>query len=404
MDILDRDALITLARPSGWPSVSLYLPTHRTTADKEPDRLRLKNLIKVACDALVDGGMRETAADVMLSPAQTLLGDDTFWRDASDGLAIFITPTETHTFRLDVAMPEQAVVGDRFYVRPLAIAYRGDEQFYALALGMKGSRLFHGGHFSIEQVPLPDAPESLADELKYDDDTEDQLQGTTFASPESKNGSGRTIAMFHGHGGEKDVRKDGLVRYLRHIERVLGRTLDPDAGIPLLLLGVGSVIATYRELNTYPALVAEQVLGAVDELTPHQIHARALAALGPRFKTALAADLAELAEKGDAALVSNDPTEIVEAAAAGRVKTLFLDQGTGPFGRFDRDSFRAFADCPEVPRFLRDTALPADMPDGACGWDLVDLAVAETALHGGAIHAFAGEATPVRGVAAVFRY
>lgn len=404
MDTLDHDALITLARPSGWPSVSLYLPTHRTAADKEPDRPRLKNLIKVACEALVDGGMRETAADVMLSPAHALLGDDTFWRNVSDGLAIFMTPTEMHVFRLDAPMPEQSVVGDRFYVRPLATAYRGEERFYALALGMGGSRLFHGGHSGIEPVPLPDAPDSLADELKYDDDTEDHLQGTTFASPESKNGSGRTIAMFHGHGGEKDVRKDGLMRYLRRVERAVGRTIDPDAGIPLVLLGVDSVIAPYRELNTYPALVAEQVLGAVDELTPHQIHERALAAIGPQLKAALAADLAELAETGNATLVSSDPTEIVEAAAAGRVKTLFLDDGTGPFGHFDRDSFRVFAECPEEPRFLRDTAVPVGVPDGACGWDLVDLAVAETALHGGAIHAFAGESAPVRGVAAVFRY
>ena len=144
--------------------------------------------------------------------------------------------------------------------------------------------------------------------------------------------------------------------------------------------------------------------GAVDELAPHQIHMRALTALGPRFDTALSADIAELAEKGDASLVSVDPTEIVEAAAAGRVKTLFLDDGTGPFGHFDREAFRAFAECLEAPRFLRDTSAPTGTYDGACGWDLVDLAVAETALHGGAIHAFVGEDAPVHGVAAVFRY
>ena len=404
MDTLDHDALMSLAQPTGWPSVSLYLPTHRTAADKEPDRLHLKNLLRVAAEALLDGGERDAAASALLAPAQALLGDDTFWRDTSDGLAIFITPTETRTFRLDSPMPEQAVVGDRLYLRPLMVAYRGNQAFYALAVGMGGSRLYRGGHTKLDLVPLPGAPVSLADELKYDDETEDQLQNTTFASPESVNATGRAVATFHGHGGEKDTRKDGLVRYLRHVERAVTRAIDPEAGVPLVLLGVESAIATYRELNTYPGLVVEQVLGAVDELSPHQVHERALAALSPKFTATLAADLTELAEKGDATLVSTDPTEILEAAAAGRVKTLFLDEGTGPFGRFDRVAFRAFADCPEAPRFLRDTATPDSLPDGACGWDLVDLAVAETVLHGGAVRAFAGESAPMHGVAAVFRY
>ena len=404
MDTLDHDALMSLAQPSGWPSVSLYLPTHRTAANKEPDRLRLKNLLKVARESLLEGGMRDTAADALLAPAQAFLGDDTFWRDTSDGLAMFITSAETRTFRLDTPMPEQAIVGDRLYLRPLMVAYRGNHRFYALAIGMGGSRLYRGGNTSLELVPLPDAPASLADELKYDDVTEDQLQNTTFASPESVNATGRAVATFHGHGGEKDTRKDGLVRYLRHVEAATGHALDSDALVPLVLLGVENAIATYRELNTYPGLVAEHVLGAVDELSPHQIHERALAALSPKFAATISADLAELAEKGDATLVSKDPTEILEAAAAGRVKTLFLDEGTGPFGRFDREAFRAFADCAEAPRFLRDTATPENLPDGECGWDLVDLAVAETALHGGTIHAFAGEDAPVQGVAAVFRY
>jgi len=403
MDILDRDELVALARPTGWPSVSLYLPTHRTAADKGTDRLRLKNLIAQARVELAEGGLGRPEVDALLAPADELLQDDAFWRTTSDGLVVFLSSETTRILCLDAAMPEQSVVGNRFYLRPLTLAYRGDVGFFALAVGMGGSRLFSGGPAGIEQVPLPDAPESLADELKYDDVTDDNLQSTTFASPASVNASGRTVAMFHGHGGEKDVRGDRLVRYLRHVERAVSATLNPDSDTPLLLLGVRSVTVPYRELSTYRALVDEEVTGAVDELTPHQIHEAALTALQPRFKARVESDLAELAEKGDAVLVSKDPTEILEAAAAGRIKTLFLDQGTGPFGHFDRETFRASADCPAAPRLLRDTSAAADS-EIECGWDLVDLAVAETAIHGGTIRAFGGEDSPVTGVAAVFRY
>ena len=60
--------------------------------------------------------------------------------------------------------------------------------------------------------------------------------------------------------------------------------------------------------------------------------------------------------------------------------------------------------CAEAPRYLRETADSTHATDGECGWDLVDLAAAETVLHGGTIHAFDGEATPVVGVAALLRY
>jgi len=55
---------------------------------------------------------------------------------------------------------------------------------------------------------------------------------------------------------------------------------------------------------------------------------------------------------------------------------------------------------------LRESPEATDLtePEAEVGWDLVDLAAAETTLHGGEVHAFVGEDAPVRGVAAVFRY
>ena len=70
---------------------------------------------------------------------------------------------------------------------------------------------------------------------------------------------------------------------------------------------------------------------------------------------------------------------------------------------FDRELFAVEAVCSAAPRYLRENA-DSESADGECGWDLVDLAAAETVLHGGVIHAFDGEDAPVAGVAAVLRY
>lgn len=400
MDIIDRETLVSLARYSGWPAISVYLPTHRTGAEKDQDRIRFKNLIKSARDRLIEEGVRAPEADALLGPVSGLLEDESFWRETSDSIAAFVSAGEAPVYRVDVTMPEQVVVGSRYFLRPLAAAYRGDERFFALAFDRNRARLYRGDRVTIEEVEIKNAPTSLAEETKYDQ-REESLQFTTHASPESTAGVGPAIGMFHGHGAE-NVDKDQLTRYASDLERAVTAELGAENSVPLVLLGVEYQLAAYRGVNTYPALATEQVLGATDELSERAVHESALGALRPRFSATVGSDLAELREK-TGALVSDDPTEIVSAAATGRVKTLFFDEGSGPFGRFDRELFAVSAVCSAAPRYLRESA-ETEEPAEECGWDLVDLALAETVMHGGEVHAFAGEEAPVAGVAAVLRY
>jgi len=396
------DTMRMLAAHTGWPSISLYLHTHRTVAEKDQDRIRLKNLVRTACDELVAAGMSTSEATSACAPATAILEDDSFWRESSDGLVLFVSNQTTEVMRLDTPVPEQSVVGDRFYLRPLFAVHQGDRRFYALAIDKNGSRLFKGDGASMEQLPLEGAPESLADELKYDQ-REESMQMSTFAGPQAKAGAGRAQGMFHGHGGEKDVEKNDLERYLRKVEKAVAKTIACDGTAPLVLLGVEYAIASYRALNTCRALSSEQVNGATDELPEHQIHALALAALEPHFAAVRDAAVAEVTDKSGSPVVVDDPARIAEAAVAGRVRMLLFDDGAGPFGVFDREKFAAEVVCADAPRLLRENDSAAE-PVGTCGWDLVDLAAAETLLQGGDVLAFSGEDSPIHGAVALLRY
>jgi hypothetical protein len=400
MDVVDRESLVSLAQHRGWPSVSIYLPTHRTGDGKDQDPIRLKNLIRQACERLVAEGMREPEADAFLKPASDLVRDDTFWRQATEGLAVFISRDARRVFQTDVALPEQAIVGARYFLRALASAYRGDMRFFALAFDRNGARLFEGDYLSIRELDLKDAPASFADEVKYDSG-EESLQSVTFGSPESAQNAGGRVGIFHGHAAQ-NFDKNELERYANDLERAVTKRLGPENKIPLLLMGVDYQLSAYRATNTYESLAPEQLIGAVDYLTDRDVHDRALKTLKPRFDAAVQADLAELRER-PSQYVTTDPTEIVSAAAAGRVKSLFFDESSGPFGIFNRDLVAVEGVCAAAPRYLRDTADSEVAPE-ECGWDLVDLALAETVLHGGTVHAFEGEDAPVAGVAAVLRY
>ncbi len=401
MDTLDRDALVSLSAHAGWPSISLYLPTHRSGSAKEQDPIRFRNLLRSACERLIADGMRQPEAEAFCEPINSTLSDETFWRDTEDGMAVYVAPVGTWVLKLGVPVKEAAIVGDRFYLRPLLAARGSDSRFFALALSKNGCRLFAGDAASIEQVEIQDAPASLADEIKYDE-REESLQLTSFAGQQATAGAGRAVGMFHGHGGEKDVDKIQLEGYLRKVEHAVAKTVSCDKEAPLLLMGVDYEIATYRALNTCDALADEQVSGSPDKLAAHQIHASALEALSERFEARVLEELQELSDKEGSALTSRNPAEIVAAAAAGRVKTIFIDDGDGPYGLLDRTTLTVEAISADPPQILRER--PSDAAGAEAGWDLVDLAAAETTLHGGEVHAFAGEGAPVRGVAAVFRY
>lgn len=402
MDTVNRDTLLRLAAVSGWPSASIYLPTHHRPTETEPDRIRLRNLVTQARQALIAGGLRDAEADALLARVSALSANEDLWSGGSKGLAVFVTAGGAEVLRVDTPMPERTVAGDRLYLRPLFAAYHRDVHFWALALDKNGVRLLRGDRTAVKEVSLPaGTPVKLEDETKYDvHDEALRFQTIPGVGPNE----GRGVAQYHGHGGEKDADKVSLLQFLSDVDRGVTTVIGAQCTDPLVVLGVDYIVDTYRELASYEGVVPERLDGATGHLSASEIHDRALTALASRIATTTATDLAELAEKTGTGSTSSDPVEVLAGAAAGRVKTLFMDGGAGPWGTFDRSTFVATAVCEGQPAYLRDTAAPEGVDEAQCGWDLVDLAAVETITHGGTVHAFTGEDSAVTGVAAIFRY
>jgi hypothetical protein len=333
MDTVNRETLLRLAAVSGWPSVSIYLPTHHRPTETEPDRIRLRNLVSEARHALIAGRLRDTDADTLLARVSTLSMNEDLWSGGFEGLAIFVTAGGTEVLRVDTPMPERAVLGDRLYLRPLFAACHRDVQFWALALDKNSVRLVRGDRASFEEVPLPaGTPVKLEDETKYDvPDAAIQFHTTPGVGPEYARG----IAQFHGHGGEKDTDKVSLLQFLSEVDRGVTGVIGAQSTDPLVVLGVGYIVDAYRGVASYAGIVPERIDGATGHLSVTEIHDRALTALAAHIAMTIEADVAELAEKTGTGSTSADPADVLAAAAAGRVKTLFMDGGAGPWGTVD---------------------------------------------------------------------
>ena len=387
MEMPDRDALASLGRRVGWPSISIYTPTHRAGQEKQQDPVRYKNLVGSVSEQLKSGGLKSTDAEAILREAYALLADEAFWRETGTGLAVFIDPDQTHAFRVDADLPELAIVNDRFVLRHLLPSMHAQEHFWLLALSKNARKLYSGDHLGLKEVPLVDTPLDFKDAMRFEDaDHSFRFRSETGNSPQGG-------SVFYGMGGLPDAEKEQVWRYAHMVERGVRNALR-DSRDPLLLAGVEYVVSAYRAQNCYPHLVETAMLGNADETTISRLHADALELLQPALEAKRGADIADLESRAGSPVVSDDLREIVPAAHDGRVRVLFLSRSDSTWGEYDPDEHRVLS--------MRPERSPGDQ-------DLADLAAVETILHGGEVHVLPTaelllERSGVEPPAAIMRY
>src|SRR5690554_7755916 len=71
--------------------ISIFIPTHRAGKKvlQEEDPLSLKNQLKDVKEKLTQKGLNSDEIDTLTQPVQKLIDNSSFWREQSDGLAIF---------------------------------------------------------------------------------------------------------------------------------------------------------------------------------------------------------------------------------------------------------------------------------------------------------------------------
>jgi hypothetical protein len=384
VDLLSRDELRMLIGNPGRPCVTIYMPTHRVGAGTRQDPIRLRNLLQEAEERLIARGLRSTKAKELLEPAWQLGQPGLFWSYQSDGLAIFISPGMFRYYRLPFNFKKLVVVADRFHIKPLLPLLSSDGQLYILALSQNEVSLFQGTRYSVSEVYLENVPESLEEALKYDD-PEKQLQ---FHTRTPKAMDGKRSAMFHGHGVGIDDSKDNIRRYFHQIDAGLWALLR-DERAPLVLAGVDYLLPLYREVNSYPYLLDQGIVGNPEGLKAEELHARAWAVVQPYFLKSQQEAVAQYRQFAGTGLTSNGVEETVTAAYRGRVGLLFVAVGIQQWGAFAPDT--------NVVR-LHQKAEPGDE-------DLLDFAAMHTLLNGGIVYAVKPGKVPDNApLAAVFRY
>lgn len=317
MELLRIENLRALVEYRQWPSISIYLPTHRTGRKEiREDPIRLKNAIGEAKERLHETGYPREQASELLEQASNLVVSQSFWLYQSDGLALFASPELFQYYRLPLRFQDEVVVMDHFSIKQLVPIFSEDGRFYVLALSQKQVRFFQATRLGIQEVAVPEMLKNVSDLRQYDE-TEEHIQGHTMPMT----ATGRTNVVFHGQGTitDKATYKEDVTRYIRVVARTLEKYLGTDTA-PLVVAGVEYEQAFYRRENTYHHLMDEGIVGNPEELDQNELHEAAWALVEPRFTEARRDILGHYADLSNTDKTSDRLETILPAAYHGRVR------------------------------------------------------------------------------------
>jgi len=370
IDPLTKAELEALAGHRAAACVSIHFSPHRAGREVQQDAIRLHKLLQRAAERLSGLGLRRSEVDDILDPARALLDDPLFWEHRALGIALFASPGWLARYRLPIELAESVVVGPRFDLKPLFAITAGDGRFYLLALAQKAPRLHRGSRYTLEQLRPANMPESLASALNLE-----------VKQPQQGVGS--------------DDPNDPIIEYFRAIDAALHETLR-DQSAPLVLAGVEYLWPLYRAANTYPHLVEGGVAGNPQGSRPDELHAKAWKLVEPHFtrpEREARARFEELAGRQGAGRTSiralDRIADVVPAAGAGRIDSLFIALDAQAWGRVDDAN---------LATVMHSSPQPGDE-------DLLNRAALETYLKGGAVFAVPSERVPGRTpAAAILRF
>lgn len=383
MDVLKRADLKELIEHVASPCISIYMPTHRASVETRQDPIRLKNLLRDCERNLESGALRGAEIKQILDPIRAMVDDYDFWQHQSDGLAIFRSRDLFRTFRVALEVPELAIVAERFHSKPLLALLTADCHYFILALSQNEIRVFRATRDTVTEIELSGMPSSLVEALGQRR-VDRGLQSHSTSTP----AGGPARAVFHGHGGGGEEKKETLLAFFRQVDGGM-RDLLGEERAPLILAAVDHLYPVYRQANSYPELLEEWIPGNPEVLSAEELHRRATPIAGRHFLTAQQRAAARFVELLHTHRTSGKLEEILPAARQGRIESLFVAVGVQLWGRFDPSTNQTAV--------VDQTAAESQ--------DLLNLAAVSTYLARGAVYALPPNQVPGNGhLAAVFRY
>ena len=332
MTLITKNQIVELNNINQETCISIFIPTHRAGKKvlEGEDTLVLKNQLKDVKDALSKKGLQSDVIDNLTKPVQELIDNSSFWREQSDGLALFIADNFFEKHTLPVHFEAFNYISNSFYLKPLMPMFVGDGEFYLMLLDRSNVKLYECTKHSFTEIIVDDLiPETKQDRVGFDYE-EKNLQFRTAHA-----GSGQ--AIFHGQEAATGKMKNEIKKYFRAINDGLLPVLNNET-MPLLIASQDFLFDIYKGINSYPNLMEKNIKVDFEDTEIFEIHEMAWENISPIFEQAGKDKIAHFMKEQGSGKTAIGIDRILLAAINGKVDTLFCENRTDIFGNYSEEN------------------------------------------------------------------
>jgi hypothetical protein len=303
------------------PCISIYVPTSPLPTEGEQNRIRFKNQVDKVEQSLEQKAFDRQLREKLLQPLRDTAGNELFWREQGEGLAVFASSGRRWIRKLPESVDEQAVVADSFHVRPVLRITQSLQRYRLLCVSVDQVAMYEGRGPALMPVPLhPEVPTNMADALGEPDHvTRDRKSRYDFT--------------------DNDQRADQLHRCFRRVDEAIWEHHCRHVRLPVLLAALTENQSYYREVTHNPDLLEAG-------LHRDPFHNLDLRELGEQawetFSSEQERRLKELRELFGSAeahdYAGTDVQQLGREAVYGQIDLLMLAEGYQVGGELDRDT------------------------------------------------------------------
>lgn len=325
---MNRHEIHLLQQISGYPALTITLPTSRTFPENRQDRIRVRNLANQAAGRLL-GEFARREIEPLLDRLEQLV-DSIEYRHTLDGLALFVNRDFARAFKLPFTLTERVIVGETFFTRDLVFAANRTPRYWTLVLTEKPTRLF----------------EATRDDLV-------EVQNGGF--PLVHEGPGGEQSLPGGFGVRKSAYRDERHRqFFRQVDSNL-RPFLLDDPLPLAVVGVDRFLAFFNEVTDHKDAILATLTGSHSRTSAHKLGEL----VWPLVKSALAEQRQERLAELDRAIgerrFASTVGEVWRMANQGRGRLLLVEEDYHYPGRLDESGVHLLpAEDPAAPGVIDD--------------------------------------------------
>lgn len=321
MELLTKDLIQELLSVDQAPSLSLYMPTHRTHPENLKDRILFSKLVKQMEESLLQ---KYSADEVQkhLEPIKALANDKNIWNYALDGLAIFSAKEVLKVVKLHQKVGQLAMVADSFHTKPLWKYLQSANSYHVLCLTRHNIQLFKGNRHSLSEIELTDNTPKTITEALGDESYEKNVTISSYGGIRGKNSP-----MYHGHDGRKEETKKDTEKFFNIVADAIYEHYSKPLGWPLILAALPEHHNLFQQVNKNPFLLSKGIYINPSSLSTEELADMAWEVMEPEYNLKLDNLAARFKQAKANGTGSDQYKEVAAALVKGRVDTLIVEAG-----------------------------------------------------------------------------